>query len=176
MARVDQSEVTIPLGVIVERRASRSRWISETWRPVGVMLMGLTPVKPWTVLLADEGMTRYHAGVCDLVLHRKETEALRLNLMLEVPEIYVTLQEGSGEWPWEPAGVTASSFDAQDWEDPGDQIIERVAMPEAVAAFVQAFVEVHHVEETFKKRKRKEHVAEEKQFSKHPIFTPVLKQ
>lgn len=176
MATVEQKEVRLPLGVVVERRRSSHPWADVIWKPVSVYLEGATRRPPWTVLVEGDGVTRYHAGTVDLVLHRKETEALRLNLMLEHPEIYVVLQQDSGAFPWVPHLVTASSYESQDWEDPGDQIVEKVAMPEAVAAFISAFVEVHHVEVPFRKRKRTEHVSEERQFSKHPIFLPVIKQ
>ena len=80
------------------------------------------------------------AGTLFLTLHRKDCEALRANLMLPVPELYIVLQEGedlSADFPYFPHSVTASAYDAQDAADAGDDIVEKVAMPEPVAAFVQ---------------------------------------
>ncbi|MBL4598006.1 MAG: DUF3305 domain-containing protein, partial [Rhizobiaceae bacterium] len=47
---------------------------------------------------------------------------------------------------------------------------EKVAMPEAVAALIQAFVEEHHVDEKFIKRRRDKLDLEEQKFGKTPIF------
>ena len=73
-------------------------------------------------------------------------------------------------FPMFPRIVTASSYEAQDYHDAGDDIIEKIAMPEAVAAFVQAFVEEHHVDVEFIKRRRDRLNTEEQKFGKTPIF------
>lgn len=176
MARIEEIETCLTLGVVVEKRRSAHPWAEAVWRPVSVYLAGSSPPAPWTILAQEEGVTRYHGGTLDLILHRKESEALAANLMLDRPEIYVALREADGAFPWVPARVSASSYQAQDWEDPGDQIIEKLPMPEAVTAFLQAFVALHHAPEPFKKRKRRDHRDEPQQFSKHPIFMPVTKQ
>ena len=54
-----------------------------------------------------------------------------------------------------PFLVTACPYEAQDYLDSGDDIVEPVAMPAAVIAFVQEYVDRHHVDEPFHKRKRK---------------------
>jgi hypothetical protein len=133
----------------------------------------------WVEMVRDEGYVRYHAATLPLTLHRKETEALRLNLMLDQPELYVVLQEADepgSPFPYLPHVVTASSYHAQDFHDAGEDIIEKVAMPEGVAALIQAFVEEHHVEEEFKKRRRDKLDVEEQKFGKTPIFTPRTRQ
>ena len=43
-------------------------------------------------------------------------------------------------------------------------------MPEPIAAFIQAFVEEHHIEEKFIKRRRDRLNVEEQKFGKSPIF------
>ena len=50
--------------------------------------------------------------------------------------------------------VTASPYEAQDYTDSGEELVERVPMPEGVQAWVWEFIERFHVEETFIKRKR----------------------
>ena len=50
--------------------------------------------------------------------------------------------------------VTASPFEAQDYADNGDDIVEKVPMPEGLVALVRDFVEAHHEEEVFHKRRR----------------------
>jgi len=169
---VEGREARIPLGIVVEKRKSDHPWADWVWKPVSVIFNPPENL-PWAELVSGEGYTRYHAATLPLVLHRRETEALVLNLMLDQPELYVVLRESEdpkSDFPYEPHMVTASSYDAQDFTDAGDDITEKVAMPEAVAAFVQAFVEEHHVEEEFKKRKRDKLNVEEQKFGKSPIF------
>lgn len=178
METVKRREVVIPLGVIVERRKSTHPWGDWIWRPVAVFMNAPEGVS-WVEIMRGDDFIRYHAGTLSLTLHRKETEALRLNLMLDEPELYVVLQENedeASEFPYDPHVVTASPYEAQDFHDAGDNIIEKVAMPEGVAALIQAFVEEHHVEEKFKKRQRDEVDMEEQLFGKTPIFTPRTRQ
>ncbi len=177
MRLVDNHEITLMLGIVVEKRASTHPWAKWTWKPTAVFMDAEEDVH-WKELVREENFIQYHAATLPLNLHRKETEALRLNLMLDQPELYVILQENddhTSEFDFEPKLVTASSYDAQDYLDTGDDIIEKVAMPETVAAIVQAFVEQHHVEEEFKKRKRDRLNVEEQKFGKSPIFVPHTK-
>lgn len=174
MKIIEKREVTIPLGIIVEKRKSAHRWADWIWRPVAVFMNAETDAS-WKLLMQGKDYARYHAATLPLTLHRKETEALRLNLMLSEPELYVVLQQNEdlhAEYPYVPHAVTASSYDAQDYHDTGEDIIEKVAMPEGVAALIQAFVEEHHVEQEFKKRRRDKLDIDEQKFGKTPIFTP----
>lgn len=178
MRTVEHREVTIPLGIIVEKRKSTHPWGDWIWKPVAVF-MNAAEEASWVEMMRGDDYVRYHAATLPLTLHRKGTEALRLNLMLNEPELYVILQENAdpeAAFPYVPHVVTASSYDAQDFHDAGDDIIEKVAMPEGVAALIQAFVEEHHVEEEFKKRRRDEVNMEEQKFGKTPIFTPRTRQ
>lgn len=178
MRTVENREVEISLGIIVEKRKSTHPWGDWIWKPVAVF-MNAPEEASWSELIRGEDYIRYHAATLPLTLHRKETEALRLNLMLDEPELYVVLQENSdlsSDFPYVPHVVTASSYHAQDFHDAGDDIIEKVAMPDGVAALIQAFVEEHHEEQEFKKRRRDKLDVEEQKFGKVPIFTPRTKQ
>ncbi len=172
MRSIDTREAIIPLGIIVEKRKSNHPWADWTWRPIAA-ICNPPETEPWNEIVCGEGFTRFHAATLQLVLHRKETEALKLNLMLEKPELYVVLRNSEdldSDFPYEPHLVTASSFDAQDYTDAGDDIVEKVEMPEPIAAFIQAFVEEHHIEEEFIKRRRDRLNVEEQKFGKSPIF------
>lgn len=172
MRSIDTKEASIPLGIIVEKRKSNHPWANWNWKPVAV-ICNPPEVEPWHEIVSDKGFTQFHAATLQLVLHRKETEALKLNLMLKKPELYVVLRNSedlNNEFPYEPYLVTASSFDAQDFTDAGDDIVEKVEMPEPIAAFIQAFVEEHHIEEEFIKRRRDRLNVEEQKFGKSPIF------
>jgi hypothetical protein len=150
---------SMPLGVVVERRALNNPWQSHEWRPVSV-ISGAGPVAEWKLLAEGPGWARYHAATLTLELHRKETDAYRTNLSSATPSIFVRLMaDESGESAHEvvPRLVTASPFEAQDYLDSGADIVEGVAMPPDVIAWVQAFIDKHHVDEPFKKRQRQPH-------------------
>ena len=150
----------LPLGVVVERRELESRWVRFAWRPTGV-IAGAGPLDPegdWTLLDSGEGWTKFHAGTLSLELFPKETEGYRLNRSQEPPRIFVVLRTlDDDDLPHDvlPFLVTACPYEAQDYLDSGDDIVEAVTMPDAVVAFVQAYIDRHHVDEPFEKRKRK---------------------
>ena len=50
--------------------------------------------------------------------------------------------------------VTASPYDAQDYADNGEDLVEAIPMPEGVKAWVSEFIKLHHEDEVFIKRKR----------------------
>ena len=153
---------TLPLGVVLERRRLDNPWQDFAWQPVAV-IPGARPLDPrdeWIALTRGEGWTRYHAGTLPLELFRKETEGYKVNLAQQPPRLFVGLRSGEdmdSEHDVVPFLVTACPYEAQDYLDSGDEIVEAVAMPEGVAAFVQAYIDTHHVDEPFVKRKRKRH-------------------
>lgn len=169
---IDNRQVDITLGVVVERSKSSHPWADWVWKPVSVFI-NAPAIAQWEELLRQDDVVQYHAATVSLTLHRRDTEALRENLMLPEPELYVALREAddaNSDYPYDVHLVSASPYEAQDMTDAGDDIVEKVAMPEAVAAFIQAFVEEHHVEEKFIKRKRDKLKIEDQKFGKIPIF------
>jgi len=152
---MSEKTAEMPLGVVVRRQPGVTRWARHVWRAVAVM-PGAGPAR-WRELRREGEAVEYHAATCRLELHRAETEAYRAALANEPPSVYVILRES--EDPEAPAeitvfGVTASPFDAQDYLDSGEEIVEAVAMPPALIAWVSAFVERHHHHEDFVKRER----------------------
>lgn len=55
--------------------------------------------------------------------------------------------------------VTASAYEAQDYTDNGEDVVERVPMTEPLEAWIGEFVRQNHNEELFVKRKRRPHFA-----------------
>lgn len=164
--------VTLPVGVVVIKEDSDHPWQDHSWRPYGV-IVGAPDCTGWRELRRGEGWIQYHAATLSLELHRKETEAYRENLMTERPSIYVVMSENEDDEPDAPYDVhlvTASPFDAQDYCDSGEEIVEPIDMPEQVVRWVEAFVDEHHVEEKFIKRKRDKLDVEEHKFGQEPIF------
>ena len=146
----------VPLGIIVARETVDHPWMDERWRPVSAFL---NPPEwtDWREMLRGTGYVYYHGGNVEVDLHRKETTAYQVNLTHGEPVVYVVLRadpDASDAFPFVVECATLSPFDAQAYGESGDEIVEAVAMPEALIAAVQAFVDEHHVEETFVKRRR----------------------
>lgn len=170
-----EKELSMPLGVVVERREIDNPWQDWSWRPVAV-IPGAPAVEAWTELSSDAVSVRYHAATLPLTLHRKETEAYRQNLANKTPVVYVVLEpdeQAEAVYEYKPASVTISPYEAQDSLDSGEEIVEGVTMPDGMIAWVQAFVDKHHVDEPFKKRKRKRYATHDVEFGKPP---PVSKK
>jgi hypothetical protein len=152
-----ERRISMPLGVVVERRELDNRWQRWAWRPVAV-IPGAPPIEGWRELMRGERFIRWHAATLPLELHRTETEAYLANLSGKVPAIYVVLRasqpsERTAGNDLSPFAVTASPYDAEGYME-GDDLVEAVPMPDGLIAWVQAFIERHHVDQPFVKRKR----------------------
>lgn len=102
-------------------------------------------------------MVEYHAATVSLELHRADSEAYLSGLSARVPAIYVIMREtdaGPDRMPIEFVLATASPYEAQDYADTGEEIVEKVPMPPGLIAWVRDFAEEHHEHEPFKKRRR----------------------
>lgn len=162
---------SIPIGVVVERRRIDHPWQDHEWLPVAV-IPGADRTEDWTELARGDGWVQYLAATMPLELHRKETDGYKVNLSNDTPLIYVVMSEcdePDAEHEIEATHVTASAFDAQDYLDSGESIVEGVPMPEGIVAWVQAFVERYHVDEPFHKRKRKRYDPDKAGIGRRPV-------
>lgn len=145
----------LPLGVVIRKQPGVTRWARWVWRPVAV-LPGAGPAD-WREIRREGEAVEYHAATGLLELHRAEVEAYRVALSNDPPCVYVVLRPpadpGAGR-EVEVFTVTASAFEAQDYLDSGEDIVEAVPMPPALIAWVSDFVGRHHKEERFVKRQR----------------------
>lgn len=142
------------VGVIVERRKARSAWADYVWQPVEAVTI-LPPLAPWTVMRESEGVTRFFAGPFTMELHPNETISYRANLISEKPSIYVVLRaDSAGPQGWRLELVTPSPADAEAYMEGGADVVDKVPMPEEMAAWLSAYVDAFHVEEGFRKRRR----------------------
>ena len=156
---------TLPVGIVLERRRLDHPWKDHAWVPVDVIpgAPARDPRGDWLLLKEGDGWARHYSGTLPLELFRKETEAYKLNLAQIPPRLFIVLRAGDYAGTMHevtPFMVTASPFEAQDYLDSGDDMVETVAMPIEVIAFVQSFVDQHHVAEPFTKRKRKRYDAD----------------
>lgn len=151
----------MPLGVVLERRTSTNQWIDFDWRVVAV-LPGAAEIDDWVELRSgtDENgdWVQYHAGTLPLEIFRKETEGYKFNLTLEQPSVFIVLRESDDEDEVHdvyPFLVTVCPYEAQDYLDSSEEVVDNVAMPETIMAWLAEYIEQHYVEEPFKKRKQK---------------------
>lgn len=164
-----QADMTV--GVLVEKRPAKSRWIDAVWRPVAVMA-GEASAAPWTLLAEEaDGTQRYWAGGHALTLYRSDTEAYLFNLGAD-PKVYVVLRptEEAGPVPYELHLVTLSPYEAQDHLDNDEDIVEALPLVPQIRAFLEGFVALQPEPPAFRKRVRDNAVKEREIFSKEPIF------
>jgi uncharacterized protein DUF3305 len=145
--------IRIPVGVVVEQRKAISPWADLVWRPVAV-LPGLPDALPWTPLAQDGDAMTYYAGPGEIALYRTEADNYRRNLESGAPAVWVALQATGGEPPFEIAGVTADPAEGEALTEPGQAIVEAVAMPEPVCDAIALFIARYPAAPPFTKRKR----------------------
>lgn len=148
---------TMEIGIVLERRAIDNQWVDHEWKLVGV-IPGGAEMEDWKVLHDADGRTQFFAGTLQLELFPRETEGYKVNLSQSPPLVFVVLrpeEEGAHEYEVTAFEATLCPFEAESYGESGDEWVEGVEMPESVHAWVSAFVERHHVDVPFKKRKRK---------------------
>lgn len=145
----------MPVGVVIRVRPGVTRWAAQSCRPVG-LLPGAGPAN-WREIARDGDVVDYHAGTVELELHRADTEGYRTSLAMVPPSLFVVCRDNAGDAA--PAGIglhllTASAYEAQDYMDSGEDIVEKVEMPAGLIAWIEDFVDRNHKDEDFVKRKR----------------------
>jgi hypothetical protein len=144
----------IPVGVVVERRPAQSQWADFVWRAVGV-LPDVPNMKPWTVLREEGAAKSFYAGDATVDLYRSETAHYRDNLASGAPGIWVVMSPSDGEAPYTIAAVTADPAEGEGYTEAASYLVEQVPMPDTICEAVARFVDEHHVEREFVKRKRR---------------------
>ena len=147
----------MPVGVIVERRQATNPWDDYIWRAVA-LVPGAPSNAPWSVVREEGVAVQFFAGNFELELHPRETMMYRDNLLGRSPSAYVVLQLDATA---EPHGVavrlvTVSPGDAEAYMD-GAYSVDPVPLPDVIAAWLEDYVAQFHVDEAFRKRKRKPH-------------------
>jgi uncharacterized protein DUF3305 len=143
----------IPVGVLVERRKASSPWIDYVWTPSAV-LTGVPETAPWTQVSQTPEVTTFYAGATEIALYRTETGNYRDNLASGAAKLWILLRPTGVEPPHDLLAVTADPAEGEAFTEAGNDLVEMVAMPEAIQDAVAAFVAEHHVERPVFKRKR----------------------
>ncbi len=157
-SRTENWKRELQVGAVVRRTPGVTRWAKHVYKPVAII-----PGAPdafWKELVREDDVVDFHAGTVTMELYRADVEAYLVSLNLAVPSVWVILdQDDTNTSPsgWVVSTVTASAFEAQDALDSGENIVEAVPIPESMAAWIKEFVDMHYVEEPFKKRRRNKH-------------------
>ena len=157
--------------VIIERQPMDNPWISHKWAVHDLIPLdlsaGLGALPSGDIALrpmhnASSELELYMADI-RIDLHHAEAESYAENLQSSDPAIYVVLRrsddadeddtdEDSAEMRL--FDVSLSPYNIQDYEDCGEDQIEKLPLQGPIAQFVEAFVEQHFTPEVFVKRKR----------------------
>ena len=145
---------SMPIGVVVKRQPGVTRWAKYAWKATSI-LPGAGDAH-WRELRREGDVVEFHAGTATLELFGAETEAYVHGLGAQVPCLYVIMRQmpGTPDTPFEILLVTASPYEAQDYCDTGEELVEKVAMTPGIEAWVRDFVELFHEDEEFVKRRR----------------------
>ena len=159
--------------VIIERQPMDNPWISHKWAVHDLIPLdlsaGLGALPSGDIALrpmhnASSELELYMADI-RIDLHHAEAESYAENLQSSDPAIYVVLRrsddadEDEDDTDEESAemrlfDVSLSPYNIQDYEDCGEDQIEKLPLQGPIAQFVEAFVEQHFTPEVFVKRKR----------------------
>ena len=149
------TRASMPVGIVVRRTPGVTRWAKWAWKVVAV-LPGAGPAN-WRELRREGDAVEYHAATLTLDLWSTDTEAYQVALASKVPGVVVVLQHDAAlgsDLPWKATHITASPYEGQDYMDSGEGLIEQVPMPLMLMKWVHDFVQEHHHDEPFIKRKR----------------------
>jgi hypothetical protein len=155
VAPVKNSE-RLRVGVVLERRRIGHPWQEHAWHAAGVV-PGAPDIAAPSLLQQGEGWTRHHMATLDVELFPRETEGYRFNLSQAQPAVYVLWRHAGEDIEEAPEvfHVTVCPYEAQDYLDSGDVVVEAVALPDLVAQWMRTYIARHHVDEPFEKRRRK---------------------
>ncbi len=163
---------TVRLCVVVARKSIESAWSDYVWQPVGVML---DPPNGIHGKIREEidGQIHYFMECEPLELHPKDAPAYRENLELEQEgSLWVVLGEADDSaesLPYYVQLVTASPYEAQDYLDSGELIVEAVEMPHLLRDFLADYVLHCPDEEKFIKRKQKKMFHKDHRFGQQSL-------
>ena len=168
----DSRHVLYAVRLIVERQSIDNQWQSHRWVIHDLVPLelsaggGLPPsndVQFQRLRLPsnDASGDLLFTAEASLDLHRAEAEAYAENLASSEPAIYAVLRHnededdsGDGEIDIHLAEISLSPYNIQDYEDCGEDQVEKLPLQGPIAEFVKEFVEIHFKPEPFIKRKR----------------------
>ena len=165
--------------IILERKEIDNIWESHKWIvndliPLNVSNgSGYPPINDVRIypLINDiqiEDNNNLYVAEASIDLHRAEAEGYAENLQSSDPSVYIVLRDGDllekadkvDDNPIQNnidihlAEVSLSPYHIQDYEDCGEDKVEKIPLYGPIAELLEKFVEFHFHPEAFKKRKR----------------------
>ena len=158
--------------LIIERQSIDHQWQSHRWVihdlvPLELSAGGGLPPRNDVQFQrlrqpSDDGSgDLLFTAEASLDLHRAEAEAYAENLASSEPAIYAVLRHnededdsGDDDIDIHLAEISLSPYNIQDYEDCGEDQVEKLPLQGPIAEFVKEFVEIHFKPEPFIKRKR----------------------
>lgn len=156
--RTESWKRELSVGAVVRRTPGVTRWARDIWKPVAVIPGA--PEAFWREMVREGDVVDYHAGTVAMELFRADVESYLVSLNMATPSVWIIMdRDESRRSPsgWFVSAITASAYEAQDALDSGESIVEAVPIPESLAAWIKEFVDMHYIEEPFKKRRRDKH-------------------
>lgn len=162
----------VSVGVVLSRKKADSPWADHIWEPVEVMLDPPAAIHG-KVCAQGPGWKHYFVECEPLELHRKDAAAYRESLaQVDGASLWVVLvenEDSESDIPWRVHLVTASAYEAQDYLDCGELLVDSIVMPERLAAHIADFVARCPQEEQFIKRKQKKKFSTEHTFGQQSL-------
>ena len=145
--------MTMDIGVVLERRKAKSRWIDVIWEAHAVLAEPADAL-PGAALGMNGDGELFYAGRQELEAHTYETPQYRSNLADTSAKLWVVIRPRvEGEMP-EVVKVTCDPTEGEGYTETGWDTVNIVPMPAPVQAALAAFIDAHHVERQSYKRKR----------------------
>ena len=164
MISPSSKHVLMSVRVILERKLAENRWEKYKWSVIDVLPGSFSNNSS---LKAVKNNGNYKSTLnkqlftveSEIDLHRAEVEAYLENLTSSEPAIYVVLRlDGPDDKPSEYGinldMVSLSPYIIQDYEDIGEDQIEKVKLAGPISSFIQDFVNEHFKPVKFIKRQR----------------------
>ena len=175
----DNKHLLYAVRIIFEKKEIDNLWESHEWVVNDLIPLNVTsgeghppindvrirPLVNDTISKGDENKNLYVADA-SIDLHRAEAEGYAENLQSSDPSIYIVLRDGdllddneevdneNNSVDIHLAEVSLSPYNIQDYEDCGEDKVEKVPLYGPIAELLNKFVGVHFHPEEFKKRKR----------------------
>ena len=164
----EAKHVLMPVRVILKRSISKNPWVKYSWSVLNVLPGSGTndsTIKPLVGEKKNQEDDLFKAET-EIDLHRAEAEAYVENLGSSDPSIYVVLRPDAPDDDPSEFGLTLDSvclspYIIQDFEDIGEDQIEKVTLDGPIAKFLEDFVSNHFKPVKFIKRQRdKKHITD----------------
>jgi|TARA_B110000495_G_scaffold86178_1_gene74252 hypothetical protein len=167
--------------IILERKEIDNIWESHKWVvndliPLNVSNgSGYPPINDVRIYplindiqIEDSNSKNLYVADASIDLHRAEAEGYAENLQSSDPSVYIVLRDGDlldkddkvdniqieNNIDMHLAEVSLSPYTIQDYEDCGEDKVEKIPLYGPIAELLEKFVEFHFHPEKFKKRKR----------------------